>query len=178
MFDFFKIGRSKPQRGNGATDDSFPPSSVPPTTQQHTATHRELIRVVLRDTLRMSGIPSDWITCEILKLPRNANENGLLIQLVIQHWNEDLLRYAIVIQQQLLSGLAHFDPASDHSKHLVSWRFSPHCTCPYTSMPEPKFWTTAPAANVKPKFDLPPSRHDEDDNENTGFSPTVPNEFR
>lgn len=179
MFDFFKIGRFRSGRTNRAPADSppsQPSSSVPRTSARHTATHRELIRVVLRDTLRMNGIPTDWITCELLKLPRDDDKSALLIQLVIQHWNEDLLRYAPVMQQQLLLGLARFDPASDHSTHLVNWKFSPRCGCPHTSLPEPTFWAaSSPPVNATPRFDLPPADRDQ---ENTGFSPTIPGGFR
>lgn len=178
MFDFFKIGRSKPRRTDHAADDtrlSQPANSAPQSTQQHTATHRELIRVVLRDTLRMNGIPTDWITCEILKMSRSADNNGLLIQLVIQQWHEDLLRYAPALQQQLLLGLARFDPASDHSKHIVNWKFSPNCACPCATLPAPEFWSTSLATNAKPAVAPPPSGHDP---ENSGFSPTIPRELR
>lgn len=178
MFDFFKVGRFKPGHKNSAPDDSQPfqpASSVPGTSARHTATHRELIRVVLRDTLRMNGIPTDWISCEILRLPHDTDKSALLIQLVIRTWDEDLLRYAPAVQQQLLLGLARFDPASDHSKHLVNWKFSPHCGCPHATLPEPGFWAAKPPSSTTPKFDLPPAERAQ---ENADFSPTIPGDLR
>ena len=55
-------------------------------------------------------------------------------------WNEQLLRYAPALQQELLIGLDRFDPSVDHSKYIVSWRFSPDCGCPFTRMPDQKSW--------------------------------------
>lgn len=177
MFGFFRIGRSeRKHRDDTATyASSLPSSSVPLSTQQHTATHRELVRVVLRDTLRMNGIPPAWVGCEVLTRSRSAGEVVLQIQLLIHHWHEDLLRYTPLIQQQLLQALQHFDPATDHSRHAVLWKFSPACQCPYTSMPDPGYWTGATSATSSSKFELPPSDHDDPDD---GFAPTQQGNWR
>lgn len=176
MFDFFsKRGRGSQgaPESKAASPASNPAASASSrTSQQHTATHRELVRVVLRDTLRMDGIPESWIGCETLNMSRSSGDVVLMIQLTILKWHDELPRYATVLQQQLIQGLQRFDPASDHSKHVVVWKFSPHCGCPHSSMPDPGFWTAPP---VKPKFDLPQSRNDQLDNE---FTPTVPGQLR
>jgi len=171
MFGLFKIGRQAAQRRQEAAAEvsSLPSSSSPLSTQQHTATHRELVRVVLRDTLRLNGIPPEWVGCEVLA--RSRDRTVLQIQLLLHHWHEGLLRYAPVIQQQLLQALQHFDPASDHQRHTVVWRFSPACQCPHTTMPAPAYWGAAAMETEIPKFGLRPPRHDHPDN---GFAPTQP----
>jgi hypothetical protein len=98
-----------------------------------------LIRVVLKDTLRLHGIPFDWLACEVI-IAQGLNEEELRIQLVVMKWKEQLLRYAPALQQQLLLGLDRFDPSVDHSKYILSWRFSPDCGCPFTRLPAPNFW--------------------------------------
>lgn len=178
MFEFLKMGRGRQAHEDSRTAGSSPfqPStSVRASTQQHTATSRELTRVLLRDTLRMNGIPTDWISCE--SAPRNpgSGDGNLLIQLVINRWHEELLACAPLLQQQLLQGLQRFDPATDHSGHVVVWRFSPACGYPRTAMPPPDFWSDKPAVSAPPKFDLPPSNRDK---LRDGFAPTVPGEFR
>jgi hypothetical protein len=157
MFGFWKSGRTgRKHTGTAAEENaSLPSSSIPLSTQQHTATHRELVRVVLRDTLRLNGIPTDWVGCEILTRSRRGDEGALLIQLLIHHWHEGLLRYAPLLQQQLLQGLQRFDPASDHSRHTVSWKFSPACRAPHNEMPPPSFWTGQVAQFELPAADYP-----------------------
>jgi hypothetical protein len=115
---------------------------------QHTNIKRELIRVVLKDTLRQQGVPYDWLACEIIIIPRGPDDEELHIQLVVMKWNELLMRYAMALQQQLLHGLDRFDPSVDHSTYIISWRFAPECGCPFTVMPPPMFWahTETPAA--------------------------------
>lgn len=146
MFGFFKKPREEYRRASGAPPDSETPHS----SQQHSNVHRELIRVVLKDTLRLHGVPFHWLACEVILITKAPGEENLHIQLVILKWNEQLLRFAPALQQQLLLGLDRFDPAVDHSKYIVSWRFAPDCGCPFPWMPEPKVWTqnTQPPAMI------------------------------
>lgn len=139
MFKFLKSKRSENDR-----PASVAPITATPTSEQpHSSVRRELIRVVLKDTLRLHGIPSGWMACEVIIITRPPGEDELHIHLVVMKWNEQLLRYAPALQQQLLLGLDRFDPSVDHSKYIVSWHFSPDCGCPFTRMPDPKSWLKA-----------------------------------
>lgn len=173
MFGFLNIGRSRHDRHNAEKTEV--PSAVPHSTQQHTATRRELIRVVLRDTLRMHGIPTEWISCGLISQSRRPDDDAPLIQLVILKWNASLLQFAPALEQQLLLGLDRFDPVTDHSKYMVSWKFAPDCGCPFTTLPDPAFWSAVPAPAASPKFDLPSSELDSMDSR---FAVTVPVELR
>lgn len=137
MFDFLK---KKPP----VNPSSVTPVSVSPNSISHSSdVRRELIRVVLKDTLRRHGIPLDWLACEVMVTTRSLDREELHIQLILMKWNEQLLHYAAALQQQLLLGLDRFDPGVDHSSYVVSWRFSPHCGGPNLVLPEPKFWLQA-----------------------------------
>jgi hypothetical protein len=178
MFKFFKMGRGKQESDGSLTAEPTPlqsPPSVPGNSQQQATTSHELARVVLRDTLRMNGIPADWIGCEATPQTHGGSDRSLLIQLVINRWHEGLVNYAPLLQQQFQQGLQRFDPASDHSRHVMVWKFSPTCGYPGTVMPTPDFWTAKPVVVAKRKFDLPPSNRDQLDDD---FAPTVPGEFR
>ena len=67
-------------------------------------------------------------------------------------WNEKFLRYALALQQQLLLGLDRFDPTVDHSKYIVSWRFSPTSGHPFVKIPSPNSWRSNdfPQARTEP----------------------------
>lgn len=150
------LGLSPAQRARPQESKSL--STPPVNTQQHSDVQRELVRVVLKDTLRQHGIPSSWIGCEVTVLPRRAQSgagNGaapdakqvpaarepLLVHLIVMKWNDALVHFAPALQQQLMLALDRFEPGVDHSNHVVSWRFSPQSGCPYTHMPEPLFWS-------------------------------------
>ncbi len=173
MFDFFRKTKPKPR-----TDSQWSAELAQTSTQQHTDIHRELIRVVLKDTLRMHSVPAGWLTCEVVVLPRRGGAEDLIIQLIVLKWSETLMRCAQALERALLQGLDRFDPSVDHSQYIVSWRFAPSCGCPLSQMPEPQAWTQSEPASVasnvtpimdrrksvrtppRPKFDLPPSERD------------------
>ncbi len=168
MFGFFKktISTPTPASHRAAEQGSS-------TTQQHTDIQRELVRVVLKDTLRLHGVPAGWLSCEVVVVPRRAGHEDLIIQLIVLKWNQTLLQCALALEEALLSGLDRFDPSVDHSRYIVSWRFAPGCGCPLNQMPESNTWLEAvpQPAPKRPKFDLPPSDRDFVSND---FAPTEP----
>ena len=130
-------------------------------TMQHTSTQRELVRVVLKDTLRLNGIPPGTIGCEVTVMSRKTAREELFVHLIILKWNEAVLRYAPVIQQELIKNLDRFDPEVNHANYIFSWRFAAECEYPFKSMPAPEFWNTkVEAAKLGPVAapTLPPSR--------------------
>lgn len=137
MFDFFKTKRSSISEPSVSV---LPTSGPTPSTQQGGSIRRELVRVVLKDTLRLHGVPLDWLGCEVSVVSRSSGVEELRVELVVLHWREQLVRYAPALQAQLLLGLDRFDPAEDHSGYIISWRFSPDCGCPFVEMPEASYW--------------------------------------
>jgi hypothetical protein len=103
------------------------------------AIKRELVKGVLKDALRLSGIPPHWVTCELLNIS-NAPERFVHIQLTMNVWSEELLKYSVALQRKILIGLEHYEPGVDHSRHVFSWQISPHSQCPHLEMPDPDAW--------------------------------------
>ena len=81
------------------------PHSVPPSVRPHADIQRELVRVVLKDTVRRHGIPSEWLACEVNTVPQGPQGEELHIQLVVMQWHELLMRYARALELQLLRAL-------------------------------------------------------------------------
>ena len=81
-----------------------------------------------------------------------ASESRLLVQLLILHWDERLLKYSLAIQRQLTVQLIRLDPASAQWLQGVVWRYAPGATSPFMSMPDPKVWAVHPSG--------PPAKHD------------------
>jgi hypothetical protein len=190
MFGLFKAKPHKAEHPATAPVGGTPP---PASTRQHTHIQRELVRVVLKDTLRQHGVPAGWVGCDVLVAPKRVSDEDVVVHLVILKWNETLLRYAPALERQLLLDLDRFDPTVDHSRYLVSWRFAPDCGCPNMEMPDAAFWLKAahPVAPPEPvaildrrrskrtkrteKFDLPNSSYD---NLPQNFAPTEPAPLR
>jgi hypothetical protein len=175
VMNFLKFLGGGREAGAGA-GESRPATEPSMTTQSQTNIQRELIRVVLKATLRQHGIPAGWVGCDVTAIARRpGGKRHLFVHLIVQHWNQALMNFAPELQRQLMLALDEFEPDVDHSNYIVSWRFSAECGCPYTRMPDPMFWlqdaeppareslrerASATTAAARPKFDLPPSNLD------------------
>ena len=147
MFDFFT--RKRPQK---KILSRIAPAAVKPSnSRQASIMQRDLIRVVLKDTLTLHGIPLGWLGCDAFNIVRSNGEDELHIQLIVLRWSEKLFRYGPALQQQLLLGLDRFDPSADYSRYVVSWRISATCGNPFIQMPDPKYWLQSVLPQVKKK---------------------------
>jgi hypothetical protein len=102
---------------------------------------RDIIIFALQDTLRSSGIPLDWIDCEVIDTSDNDGKRKTCIILVMKSWNENLLKQGLLIQKKILNQIDWIDPSLDYTKFDFSWRYGIECQSPYPELPPPPFWT-------------------------------------
>lgn len=156
MFGFFKtktkVAPASAQVPVGASD--APPATVRSDIQV------ELIRMVLRETLRFHGIPLDWIKSEVLRLPDKDGNEITQIQLVVCHWNEQLMRYSAVLEKKLQSRLAQYEPGRQSSRSGVVWRYHSQCNCPLIDMPDENSWNVVREVRKEQAFFLLDSGYD------------------
>ena len=145
------------------------------------ATQRELLRIVVKETLRNQGMQATWVGCELLAA--GSDKSGPEFRLVVQEWQEGLLPYLPALQTRILAALNDMDPSIKASAQGVSWQFAADCGCPHDHLPDAAAWggssgvqalqfarQTPPVgstgvssqslAPAKPKFDLPISDRD------------------
>jgi len=101
---------------------------------------RELVRVAFKDTLRATGVPSQWLDCEVYYIPTGVQLERVQIHLVMKKWSGHLLRYSQAFQSLLLQCLDRYEPHVDHSKHEWLWKYAAQCETPFPAMPEPEEW--------------------------------------
>ncbi|MFZ2309785.1 MAG: hypothetical protein WAW73_11335 [Rhodoferax sp.] len=172
MFKFLRSGSPKaPPPVASFRDSAFRDSMPSPTGVQ-----RELIKAAFRDSLRQQGIPSEWVSCEVITVSPTPGEETLQIQLVLMQWQETFLRYGLALEQVLLRELHRLDPATDHTRHQITWRFSPDCGCPFTVMPPPRIWSHAETVLDVVKVEAPGildrRRTPRPENPGDGYQPT------
>lgn len=138
-------------------------SAAPPPAAQHSqlyapsqmmpaslnATRRELLRVVLRDTLNKHGIPSAWIGADVLTAMGRDREPGIHLRILLKHWEPRLMECAVAFQRSLVARAELFDPQVGAWLMGISWQYAlqDESRCP--AMPDPVSWTAprpAPAA--------------------------------
>ena len=140
------------ERGEGG------PASQPPSSQFHetettqngetgsrNAPRRELVQVILRDTMRKHGIPSDWIECRILSTISRSGRNGMHVNFVVRQAHDQLLAYVFAFQESFERELARFEPQSKDWLFTLGWEFEGRPRGPGKKMPDPSSWR-APAA--------------------------------
>jgi hypothetical protein len=142
--------------GKAPEPEAAPTSELPPTEQApdsrtfqvdnaQAGTRRELVRVMTRDTLRISGIPDGWIESQVLLELGRDGQTFVHLRLVVRQWDVRLLKYAVAFQGRLLDEIHGFDPTAREWLLSVSWQYQVGTTCPFPDMPDPMVWQEPPA---------------------------------
>jgi hypothetical protein len=107
------------------------------------APRRELVQVVLRDTMRKHGIPSDWIEGRILSSVSRTGRHGLHLNFVVRKAHDRLLTYVFAFQDSFERELARYEPRARDWLLSLGWEFQGFNAA---DMPDPQSWThSAPA---------------------------------
>jgi hypothetical protein len=116
-----------------------------------TVTRKELLRVVLRDTLTRHGIPAAWIEAEVLTTTSRAGAQGLHWRLQLKHWDSRLMVHSVALQNGLIKRLMSFDPLASTWLNGISWQYAlaDESACP--ALPAPRTWTAEPRIEPAPK---------------------------
>jgi hypothetical protein len=87
------------------------------------APRRELVHVVLRDTMRKHGIPSDWMDCRVLTMVSRRNVTGIHVTFIVRQGHDNLLAYVYPFQDSFRAELAKYEPRYEDWLMSVSWQF-------------------------------------------------------
>ncbi len=101
---------------------------------------RELVRVAFKDTLRATGVPAQWLECEVNFVQSARHGERIQVQLVVKKWSGLLLRHSLAFQHALAQCLDRYEPHVDHSQHEWTWKFAADCNTPFPDMPAPEEW--------------------------------------
>lgn len=126
--------------------------------QSQNTTRRELLRVVLRDTLNRHGIPTKWVTAELLTTTSRTGERGIHWRLVVKHWDPRLLEHSVALQNALVKRVLTFDPLAVSWLNGVSWQVALEDESKCPPLPAPPTWTlnhrSAEEAQATPSGDV------------------------
>jgi hypothetical protein len=87
------------------------------------APRRELVQVVLRDTMRKLAIPSDWIDCRILSVVTRKHKTGMHVQFIVRKGEDQLLPYVRAFQDAFWTGLEKFEARPREWLFSLAWQF-------------------------------------------------------
>jgi hypothetical protein len=150
------FGNGKEREGAG-TSTQFQESEPDTSDSQpsRNAPRRELVQVILRDTMRKHGIPSDWIECRMLSTVSRSGRKGLHVNFVVRQAHDRLITYVFAFQDSFERELARFEPRARDWLLSLGWEFQGFNAA---EMPDPHTWMASGPAPLGPAAD---SRGDE-----------------
>ena len=101
MFKFSRASKAKP-------DSQFAETTMVTAGGSTVAAggfQRDLIYVSFKDTLRVYGVPAEWLDCLVITYPDREGNERVQIQLVMRKWSGHLMRYAMALEHQLVQCL-------------------------------------------------------------------------
>jgi len=133
---------------------AFPPSQTSVNGMESPqAVRKELLRLVLRETLKYNGVPGTWITADALVATSSRRESGIHVRLVVKHWDERFAQYAVAFQNNFETRLLTLDPLASSWLMGISWQYDLPVDAQWPSLPAPATWT---AAVVEPEVVMIP----------------------
>ncbi|OYU43297.1 MAG: hypothetical protein CFE44_19185 [Burkholderiales bacterium PBB4] len=111
---------------------------------------RELIRVAFQDTVRATGLPPQLLDCAVRYIKVGKSAERVQVQLVMQQWSEQLLRYSLAFQNELMKCLDHYEPGVDHTQHEWLWRYAADVATPFPELPLAGQWAASDALRTQP----------------------------
>src|SRR5688572_29535639 len=108
------------------------------------APRRELVQVVLRDTMRKHGVPSDWIDCRILSVVTRQHKAGMHVQFLVRKGDQQLLNYVHAFQESFWEEIYKFEPQAEEWLFSVAWQFYGKAVQGFAPMPGAGSWVDEP----------------------------------
>jgi hypothetical protein len=142
-----RIFRGDKERAPGATTqfrESEPGGDEE--AESRNAPRRELVQMVLRDTMRKHGIPSDWIECRVLSTVNRVGRHGMHVNFVVKQAHHRLLGYVFAFQDSFERELARFEPRARDWLLSLGWEFQNFNA---SEMPDPGTWSQSGSAPLQ-----------------------------
>jgi hypothetical protein len=140
-----KTGSAATPRNSHAAQHSvqFEASQMSP--QSVNSTRKDVLRLVLRETLTRNGIPQPWIAADMLRTTSSKRQEGLHVRFLVRHWQPRLLDHGPAFEQEFTQRLLNLDPQAREWLTGFSWQFALDELGECPPLPHPASWT-APAS--------------------------------
>jgi hypothetical protein len=111
------------ERSGGASSHFHESEGTAQNSGSANAPRRELIQVVLRDSMRKHGIPSDWMECRILSVVTRQKKTGMHVQFIVRQGEDRLLEFVHPFQETFWRELEKFDAHPREWLFSLAWQF-------------------------------------------------------
>ncbi|HZY16600.1 MAG TPA: hypothetical protein VFE74_08215 [Ramlibacter sp.] len=106
---------------------------------------KDLLKLVLRETLMRAGIPQAWLTADLLRTTSSRREQGIHVRFLVRHWEPRLMLHGVALEREFLQRIVMLDPLSVDWLMGFSWQFAMEDTSACPPLPHPGSWTAVPS---------------------------------
>lgn len=139
MNKLFRGGDTKAGGSSSQFQDSRAPTALEKTRSSN-GPRRELVKVVLRETMRRHGIPSDWVECRALSVLTKHHKSGMHVQFLVLKADHQLLQWVHAFQESFWEQILRTDPTARDWLFSVGWEFYGKSIQDFSVMPDPQSW--------------------------------------
>jgi hypothetical protein len=114
---------------------------APGDARQQFTVRRDLLRLVLRDTLTRTGIPTSWVEIQALAATSGGKSTGVHARFVVKHWSPLVMVHTPGLEHAFVQRLMALDPLADHWMMGFSWQLALAEDVEVAPLPRPGAWT-------------------------------------
>jgi hypothetical protein len=148
------LGKKTPASARNArsapNSTQFVASQQGPISTSPTNVRKDLLKLVMRETLTRNGIPQVWISADMLRTTSPKREQGIHMRFLVRVWEPRLLENGPALEKEFLQRLLLLDPQAASWLMGFSWQFALPDTHVPAAMPHPGSWTAPREPLVKP----------------------------
>ncbi|MCG2594084.1 hypothetical protein LZ009_14985 [Ramlibacter sp. XY19] len=122
-------------------------NSRDPATSVH-AVRKEVLKLVMRETLNRNGIPENWLSADLLRTNSARREQGIHVRLLLRHWDPRLMQHGVALEQEFYKRLLALDPTAPNWLMGFSWQFAMEDLSACPPLPHPGSWTAPTQAQA------------------------------
>ena len=141
------LGKKSPAKARAARTQppdstQFVASRQGPVSNSPQAVRKDLLKLVLRETLTRNGIPLPWLSADLLRTSSSRREAGIHVRFLVRVWEPKLLACGPALENDFLQRLLLLDPQSANWLMGFSWQFTLPENHALQPLPQPGSWST------------------------------------
>lgn len=125
MLGVFRALRGRPEDASGAPSRSSRMSTQDPSSAGGTASRKQMLALVLRETLRHNDVPREWLGMEFFRtMDRSgARTDGIHVRLVVRDGHPALPARMVALERDFRRRVSLIDYRASSWLQGVSWQF-------------------------------------------------------
>ena len=127
--------RSAPNSTQFVASQQAPISNSPNTVR------KDLLKLVLRETLTRNGVPQSWVAADMLRTTSPRREQGIHMRFLVRTWEPRLMQYGPALEKEFMHRLLLLDPQAHQWLMGFSWQFTLPENAQVPELPHPGSWT-------------------------------------